>query len=330
MAVGLRSRPMQPEDVSECVRIIAEHPVIGPRYGRSIADLGSAWLRVLDCEAKAAMVIEQLNGSQATICFIGVAIFVGDDFVRELKRPPLRWFGPELARRVASGDLPMLSSRQLREANSRGGLTTITWEGCIRHGFEAHTELHRKIIGVFIEEHRGYLWKEAIASQLESTERLLWTIDSGGRLWDAAKARYAESLGKDPREILEKPHIVGVSREMEHHRPGTWVGALFEYRPPQLGFSKSQQQLLLSALLDRTDRELCTQLGKSPSTVKNTWQSIYNRVADHLPFMFSEDVDAGAHNSQRGPEKRRRLLAYLREHPEELRPVSRKLLQHRV
>ena len=28
----------------------------------------------------------------------------------------------------------------------------------------------------------------------------------------------------------------------------------------------------------------------------------------------------------RGREKRRRLLAYLREHPEELRPFSRKLL----
>ena len=29
----------------------------------------------------------------------------------------------------------------------------------------------------------------------------------------------------------------------------------------------------------------------------------------------------------RGKQKKQRLLAYLREHPEELRPVSRKLLQ---
>ena len=162
---------------------------------------------------------------------------------------------------------------------------------------------------------------------MESVERLQWTLQTGGLLWNPARGRYVESLDKDPREILREPHLVGVTREIERGRPGTWVGALFDYHPPQLGFSPSEQRLLLSALSDRTDEELSEELGTSLSTVKNTWRSIYNRAASRLPNLFPDHPRADLRLSQRGKEKRRFLLAYLREHPEELRPVSRKLLQ---
>ena len=145
--MGLQHRPMQLKDVAECAEIIATHPVIGPRYGSAISDLRPAWLRLLECEAKVAKVIEEVEGTRATICFVGVSVFVGDDFVRELKTPPLFWFGPELARRIMRGDSPLLSDRQVREANSCGGLNTVTWEGCIRPGYESHTEVYRKILG---------------------------------------------------------------------------------------------------------------------------------------------------------------------------------------
>ncbi|HTD44926.1 MAG TPA: hypothetical protein VK687_12125 [Bryobacteraceae bacterium] len=324
--MGLRSRPMRPKDVAECARIVAAHPVIGPRYGSAIADLRPAWLRLLSCEAKCAMVLEEVNRSHATICFVGVSIFVGDNFIREIKNP-LRWLGPELARGMMRGDLPLLSGRQLREANSRGGLNLIVWEGCIRPEFEQHAEVHRRLLKLFIEEHCGYLWKEVIASQMESVERLQWTLQTGGLLWSPARGRYVESLDKDPREILEEPHLIGVTREIEHARPGTWVGSLFDYHPPQLGFSPSEQQLLLSALSDRTDEELSDELGNSLSTVKNTWRSVYDRAASCLPDLFPHHARADLRLSQRGKEKRRFLMAYLREHPEELRPVSRKLPQ---
>ena len=324
--MGLRSRPMRPEDVAECAKIVAANPMRGPRYGSAIAGLRPAWLRLLQCEAKRAMVIEEVNGSHATICFAGVSVFVGDDFVREIKSP-LRWVGPELARRFMGGDSPLLSGKQLRAANSCGGLNLIVWEGCIRPEFEQHSEVHRKILNMFIEGHCGYLWKEVIAAQMESVERLQWTLQTGGLLWNPARGRYVESLGKNPREILREPHLVGVTREIERGRPGTWVGALFDYHPPQLGFSPSEQRLLLSALSDRTDEELCDESGTSISTVKNTWRSIYNRAASRLPELFPDHPTADLRPSQRGKEKRRFLLAYLRQHPEELRPVSRKHLK---
>jgi hypothetical protein len=183
---------------------------------------------------------------------------------------------------------------------------------------------------MFIEEHRGYLCKEAIASQIESVERLQWVLKTGGLLWDPKHGGYIETLENHPREIISKPHILGVTREIEHNRPGTWVGALFDYHPPKLGFSRGEQRLLLSALSGGTDQELSDHLGVSVSTVKNTWRSIYNRAASCLPELFLDDSRAGVRISERGKEKKRHLLAYLREHPEELRPISRKLLQQAV
>jgi hypothetical protein len=46
-----------------------------------------------------------------------------------------------------------------------------------------------------------------------------------------------------------------------------------------------------------------------------------------LPELIPDNPQADERSSKRGKEKKRRLLAYLRDHPEELRPFSRKLLQ---
>ena len=91
----------------------------------AVADLRSAWLRLLGCKAMKAAVIEEVNGSRATICFVGVSTFVDDDFIRELKKAPPFWVGPELARRVVRGDSPPLSDKQVREANSLGGVNLL-------------------------------------------------------------------------------------------------------------------------------------------------------------------------------------------------------------
>jgi hypothetical protein len=55
------------------------------------------------------------------------------------------------------------------------------------------------------------------------------------------------------------------------------------------------------------------------------WRTIFNRAGSRLPELFPDHQQVNAGNTERGKEKRRHLLAYLREHPEELRPVSRRL-----
>ena len=115
------SRLFNFKDVRKCVDIIASHPVIGPRYGSEIHQLQSTWLLLLRWEGFLARVFEKVQNSRTTICFVGVSVFVTDDFVRELKTAPF-WSGPELIRRAAPGDFPILGDKQLRNANAQDGL----------------------------------------------------------------------------------------------------------------------------------------------------------------------------------------------------------------
>jgi hypothetical protein len=169
-----------------------------------------------------------------------------------------------------------------------------------------------------------------INAPAESADRLRWTLKTGGLLWDAAADRYVDSLNGNAEEIVSKPHVTGVRRKELMERPGlaaaSWVGCLFDYHPPLLGFNRSEQRVLASALIGATDEQLSSTLGTSVPAIKKTWTSIYHRVADHLPDLVRDALQSDAGGAPRGREKRRELLAYLREHPEELRPVARKLL----
>lgn len=323
LAMTIRWRPMQPRDVSECAEIVASHPVIGPRYGTTIAKLRPAWTRILGSEAVIMVVFEEIKGTRTTICGAGVAVFVHDEFLRELKMRPF-WIGPELAKRIVDGISPVLSDKQFREANSSSGLNHVTWEGIVRPDYEENSELRRKLANALIMEQRGLFLNEAIANQMDSVERLRWTLEVGALMWDPVEGSYVNRAAKDPHKFVKNPHIVGISREAEARRPGTWVGAIFEYTPPRCGFSVAEQRLLSAALAGATDQELSSNLAISISTVKKNWMSIYKRAASTLPDVVPDGSPVDGGTAERGKEKRRYLLAYLREHPEELRPHSRK------
>lgn len=332
IAVPLRWRPMQPADVDRCVEIVAAHPVIGPRYGADIESLGHAWRQLLGSAAINTAVFERLGRKSATIVGVGFAVFVRDEFIREIKMPPLVWVGPELARRVAGGDSPVLTDDELRDANSGAGLNEIVWQGVGTPEFAHTMDFYHRMVGSYVEGHRGFLFKEMIAVQAENVERLLWVVEAGGLYWNPARQRYETTSPESAETFAARPHLVGITRELESVRPGSWIGTLFNYSPPQFGFSRGEQQLLLTALTSfrGTDQELAIALRLSVPTVKKMWGSIYRRVADCDPGLVPDPMLAESGTRERGREKRRSLLAYIRDHPEELRLHSRKLLRQNL
>ncbi|HJU08882.1 MAG TPA: hypothetical protein VJ727_10435 [Rhodanobacteraceae bacterium] len=329
IATPLRWRPMQQADVDQCVDIVARHPVIGPRYGADIENLGHAWRRLLGSAAVTHAVFELPDQKRARIVGLGFAVFVRDEFIREIKTPPLRWVGPELARRVTERNSPILTNSEVRDANSGAGLSEVVWEGMGIPEFARTMDFYHHMVGAYVETHRGLLLKEIIVAQAAYVERMLWVDQGGGLYWNPAHQKY-EKAPPEPAEILvTRPHLVGITRELDRQWPGSWMGTLFDYRPPRFGFSPSEQQLLLAALksFHGTDQELASALHLSVPTIKKMWGSIYRRVADCDPELIPDSALAESGTRERGREKRRSLLAYVREHPEELRPHSRKLLQ---
>jgi hypothetical protein len=76
-----------------------------------------------------------------------------------------------------------------------------------------------------------------------------------------------------------------------------------KYPPPRLGFTQPQQRLLELALLDYADAAAAEELGISSEAVRKRWRAIHSR-----------------HEFGEGKDQRRGLLAYVRQHLEELRP----------
>jgi len=316
----LRYRTMRSADIPNCVDIVRSHPMLGPLYGSEIEYLAPLWKQLLGREAFRAVVFEETKAGRIRIVGVGISVFISDAFIDEVKTPPFFWIGPEITRRMVHGNPPLLSDRELRGANSNGGVNLTPWVAAFDEEHLQSPDAYTTMIAAFVAEHRGFLLKELITSGM-SVETLEGAIRSGGLLADPASGRYGNTINRPLAEIVARPHLVGLTRELAKASFGTWIGSLFVHTPPQCNFRRSEQRLLLVALQGETDKELARELGVSLSAVKKAWRSIYARVAPRVPGLISDPVPEEP-SSERGREKKQRLLAYLREHPEELRPAS--------
>ena len=317
--MAIRWRPMRPRDVVECVQIVATHSIQAPRYGRAIHNLRTFWEGLLGREAFRAIVFERMqNESRVRIIGVGVSVFISDAFLNFIKTPPYFWVYPELMKWEATGKSPIVSDKQTREFNAKGGLNLLVLEGTFRIDDEIGPETQTATFTAFVEQHRGFLLKELISHAM-SEERLLGMLRTGGQLLDP-QGKFVDDLQEPPRAIVGKPHYVGLTREVALSRVGYWVASLFVHATPEFALRPSEQRLLLAALRGGTDEELAIELGVSLSAVKKTWVLIYERASAYLPEFSSDREPSGT--TERGKEKKQRLLGYLREHLEELRPAS--------
>jgi hypothetical protein len=324
--MSIRYRNARPKDIHEYVEILAGHPTLGPRYGRTLSEFPKAMLSLLGQDSFQYAIFEELNGGSARLLGGAVGSFVREEFLRELKTPPSFWGPPEIVRRINQGESPVLSNREVREANSRDGLNLFVWHVGIHPEDHDRPEVASRILTAFVETYRGFRIRELL-EQAETWWQFRGMRAAGGcfvRPSDGSYADYFESIEHD---VTKSPLMVGLTRELAARSPGSWAGSLFHCEPPRFGFSRSQQKLLQSAIAGATDDELISELCVSPSAVKMAWNAIYERASSLFPNSAGNgDEDGGL--QARGKQKRHHLLAYLREHPEELRPFSRKLLRN--
>jgi DNA-binding CsgD family transcriptional regulator len=118
--------------------------------------------------------------------------------------------------------------------------------------------------------------------------------------------------------------LFGLTRKEALSNYGCLAAALFAYIPPYILFSKQSQEILHCALDGQTDEQMAAHLDISLSAVQKRWMAVYDRVDKRSPELLYHE---GMEKPIRGAEKRRHLLNYLRVHPEELRPINRKLIE---
>jgi len=327
--MAVRYRLMKPKDVPQCVEHLAAHPVLGPRYGSLIKELPSAIRSVLGRDSFRATVFEEFLGSTTRFLGAGMAMFASDEFLHELKTSPRFWLGPELAKCIAGGKSPMLSDAAVRDANSTVGLNLVVWHNTVYPDDLIRAEAGTQVMAAFEELYRGFQLRELL-TQADCVEHVHAMRNAGGLYFHRAENRYGSFPEVTARDFGNEPRNVGMSRDiaLRNGLGASWAGSLFvRYSPPQFCFNRSEQRLLSSALDGGTDEELGDALDISVSAVKKTWRMIYDRVAACQPELAPTKSESEEWTQDRGKQKKQRLLAYLRKHPEELRPVSRKLLE---
>jgi hypothetical protein len=93
---------------------------------------------------------------------VGCSAIISGESLREATTPPFFWIGAEITSRIGSGRSPLLSDKQVRRANSNGGLNVTIWEGVVRVGDMQGVEVSNFFLSTFIELHRGFLLKEVV------------------------------------------------------------------------------------------------------------------------------------------------------------------------
>src|ERR1700730_17479979 len=276
--MNVRYRPMEPKDVRKCVEHVAAHPILGPRYGNLIKDLPSAIRSVLGRDSFTAEVFEEFQGSTTRFLGAGMAVFVSDEFLQELKTTPFFWVGPELVKRITRGHSPLLSDTAVRDRNSTVGLNLMNWHNTVHPEELRRAEVGTPVMAAFEERCRGFRLREVIG-QADCLEQLHGMRSAGGLYFHRAENCYGYFPELSAADFGREPRIGGMSRDLALSHTASWVGSLFLCPSPQFCFSRSEQRLLLSALQGGTDEQLAAKLGVSLSAVKKTWRGIYDRVA---------------------------------------------------
>jgi hypothetical protein len=325
--MSVRYRLMQQKDVGTCVEHIAAHPILGPRYGRWITQLPAAIRAVLASGVIKVIVFEEFLTSTPRFLGAGIGVFVSNAFLQEAKTTPMFWVGPELVKRIANGKSPLLSEADFRDANSTVGLNLLVWHLSIHPQDFLISGIGTTVMSSFDQTFRGLRLREVLG-QADCFEHLHSMRDAGGMYFDHTRGAYIEFPAVQIQHFSDLPRSAGISRDLALTRGTSWLSSLFgSYVPPRLSLSQSEQRLLRAALDGKTDEELADPLGISIYAVKMKWRMIYERAAACLPDIFAESAGADKEAHHRGKEKKQHLLDYVRKHPEELLPVSRKLLQ---
>jgi hypothetical protein len=299
----LVARLATPDDFPSMMRLCRPN-------GEAVEQNRREWATVWGGDATAGVVVEDLavrEGDRVRALMVATAI--ADDFLHHLEAAR----EPFVLRRLIETPGAQTPAAKFGRLNAGHGLNLLIaymgWEGEVYHE-EPAPNLRAILVNAFADRHGGNRLRWLLG-EVGGPELLDLTTRSGCRILNDYEAWAHENGMLD---APKRPYLMGVSREDALRIENQWMTRMFTYFPPVFHFTELQRQILVLAREGHTDAEIGEQLGVSADAVKKRWGGIYERVGDVFPGLLPESPLGG-----RGAEKRRALLAHLRERPEELR-----------
>lgn len=240
--------------------------------------------------------------SQRIVAF-GASVFVTEQFAASELAEPRPYLNSRILESMHVDRPVILSLESIARANAQGSLNVAVlysnWDLALKP-IQVH-EVQALFAISFYELHVGY-----------NLSRLIFEAVDEGDL------RYAESISawRILCRFAQLPHALATcTLESSMVRTGSAAMLLFHRRAAVLRLRRPSQELLLLAVRGFSDIEIAQKLHLSLPAVRQRWASIFEQVGARRP-----DLLPPAQGPVRGEEKRKKLLNFVREHREELRP----------
>ncbi|MDQ8205662.1 hypothetical protein [Pelagicoccus sp. SDUM812003] len=312
----LSHRHARYEDIEPCFHALGEPFVFYERIRSQVPDLLKDWLRSGQLVAHVIEEISQLRNPQ--IVGFSVVAFVAEAFAERLRQADTPFARAELARRELAGERLVLRPEEIRRLNQGPGLTAFYFNQALTHRSLNEEQLHQVHArwGDTFTDLRGFRMREVFC-EVHDERTCQWGLSCGQTLKGVWRDLRLEA-GSSPMDVFQ----VGTSNAEIANAKGTTASYLFNEIPTRFRFTQRQQELLKLALAGSTDQEMAGQLSLSLPAIKKRWIAVYEHVSEREPGWLEEQDSCLAGNEARGAEKRRKLLHYLRQHPEELHPAN--------
>ena len=273
---------------------------------RTLQQLPAIW-RKLATFGTFSIVEDPSKPHPASIEGFGASAFVDDGFVDEFLGQERNYLDAAVYERIIRGPSPVVPPKQIAAANSGEGLNLVVLNFGLRD-YDLSNPVTKRVVQMgstaFYALHGGYRLK-TILNEVCGTPAADYMKAGGFRLQRASDALSLFVL----RRAWVQPGVIDT------------LSSLFYPAPPQIGFSPSEQRLLVHALLNQSDAEIARRLGLSVDAVKKTWRRIYDRVSRRFPYLVADERKS---DGGRSSEKRRHVLEHVRGHLEEVRPMIRR------
>jgi hypothetical protein len=267
------------------------------------------WRTLLANPAFHANVIENeqaIAGHKIVAC--GMGVFVTKAFVDREIEDPRTGLNSRIIAAIAAEEPVLLSRSQIGAGNAGEGLDFVNLYGAWREGILNPAQLAeaQTLLGTsFVENFAGYRFNRVLKEAIGESQIALARATGTYRLVAEFKPSTSALAVVSPESVLTAPYSV--------------AARMYRYQEPVLRLRPAEQNLLAAALTGKTDAELSTDLGLSIEAIKKRWMSIFARVDEFKPEILRTPDES---TDGRGPQKRHRVVAYVRSHPEELRPFS--------
>ena len=242
-------------------------------------------------------------------------VFVSSEFAQSLESKPGMRLGSLVASDVLCNGGGVLDLQGIRRDQLGHGLHFLVIHG---HFFQPDPgdirfyQAKEMASKTLFQSMRGY-HVQSLYREVGLDESVQWLQNGGMKIVERAASDLSRSAS------WEDPILMRVTREDAEREPGSRMASMFVEYQPIFGLKSNFRELVAVALNGSTDKQIAEHLSLSVPAVKRRWERLYVHIEASYPELWrswaGESVD-----SARGSERRRHLLNYFRDHPEELRP----------